>query len=210
MATNNSANFGTGTIGQVLTSNGTGVAPTFQAAPGVASLSQWANVSSTFYSTVTPYSTLSGGALSASRTWLIPFSTGASFTLTSLGIVCSTYSSPDTVRLGIYTMNQGTGAATLLTDFGTISVTATGFFSASSLTQAITPGFYYLAVNLNTNHNNYNTLNSAPSSVVTSSGVLVLGFLYNNGAGTLPSSITQANLNGTYQSNPILTIIQGH
>jgi hypothetical protein len=30
MATNNAANFGTGTIGQVLTSNGTGVAPTFQ------------------------------------------------------------------------------------------------------------------------------------------------------------------------------------
>lgn len=34
MVTNNSANFGTGTAGQVLTSNGPGVAPTFQAASG--------------------------------------------------------------------------------------------------------------------------------------------------------------------------------
>lgn len=34
MATQNSANFGTGSVGQVLTSNGSGVAPTFQSASG--------------------------------------------------------------------------------------------------------------------------------------------------------------------------------
>lgn len=31
MATNNSSNFGTGTVGQVLTSGGSGITPTFQA-----------------------------------------------------------------------------------------------------------------------------------------------------------------------------------
>lgn len=48
MVTNNSGNFGTGTSGQVLTSNGEGVAPTFQALP--ASI------------TTTQYDALSGGA----------------------------------------------------------------------------------------------------------------------------------------------------
>lgn len=40
MPTNNAANFGTGTSGQVLTSNGTGVAPTFQNPAGVFQLIQ--------------------------------------------------------------------------------------------------------------------------------------------------------------------------
>ena len=133
--TNNSCNFGTGTSGQVLTSNGAGVAPTFQAAglgTGVKSIPAWIGVNtSVLYWNTAPYVTSAPITPSSTQTYLVPFSTQGSFTLRAIGVLCAVYNSSDTIRLGIYTMSTSTGAATLLTDFTTVSVTSTGRFGFS-------------------------------------------------------------------------------
>lgn len=214
MATNNAANFGTGTAGQILTSNGSGVSPTFQAAPaqsGVKSVPGWLGVNNTLlYWNTAPYITSAPITPLLKRTYLVPFSTQGDFTLNRIAVLCEVFAFLDSIRFGIYTMDASTGAATLLTDFGTVNATGTGRIGLTSLGQAITPGFYYLAAIFNTNNNTY-TANSGNVAVVvdTGTGSLIAGFVYNNGLATLPASISSANLSGTQIVSPPLILING-
>ena len=215
MATNNAANFGTGTAGQVLTSNGSGVAPTFQAVPeqsGIKSSPAWLGVNNTLlYWNTAPYITSAAITPLSKRTYLVPFSTQGVFTLNRIAVLCAVYSGPlDSCRFGIYTMDTSTGAATILTDFGTVNATGTGRIGLTALGQDLEPGFYYLAVIFNTANNTY-TANSGNVAVVvdTGTGNLIAGFVYNNGAASLPASISSANLSGTQIVSPPLILING-
>jgi hypothetical protein len=215
MATNNAANFGTGVAGQVLTSNGSGASPTFQAVPEEADIKSspaWLGINNTLlYWNTSPYITSAAITPSSKQTYLVPFSTQGAFTLNRIAVLCAVYSAPlDVLRFGIYTMDGSTGAATLLTDFGTVNATGTGRIGLTALGQAITPGFYYLAVIFNTVNNTY-TANSGNVAVVvdTGTGNLIAGFVYNNGSAALPSSISSANLSGTQIVSPPLILING-
>lgn len=94
MVTNNAANFGTGTSGQVLTSNGAGVAPTFQAA-------------STGNLVLIQSQTPSGAAS-------VTFTTGISATYTTYLFVCSniTLSAGSALNLQVSTNGGSTYSST--------------------------------------------------------------------------------------------------
>lgn len=206
MATNNAANFGTGTAGQVLTGNGTGVEPTFQAVAagkGLGSLSYppWGTMSGLTFSPFVVTSTSIGLVATANATYLQPMGVPSPMTITSLILNCNLFVSSDTCRLGIYTMDNSANA-TLLTDFGTVTVTGTGTKTLGSLSQALTPGYYYLATNFNTWNNQYrvaSVISAIPLASATTSG-----FRFNNAAGTFPSSITAVQIGGTYVQVPLL------
>lgn len=199
MATNNAANFGTGTAGQVLTSNGAGVAPTFQAAAAggsAPSAPPWVNSATTLWWGPGPISPVSTLTPVANQTYLTPFINYQTFTITAIGVTCSGpfSGSNDTVRLGIYTITQSTGAATLLADFGVATVNGTGVKSVGSLSQAVAPGSYYVAAVFASANNIYRTTDNLEASFIDTTGTFWHGFLYNNGASTLPASITQAQI----------------
>ena len=212
MVTNNASNFGTGTSGQVLTSNGAGVAPTFQAAAagsGQPTMPVWVNANPTLlYWNTAPYTTNESLTPLSKRTYLVPFSTQGTFDLNKIAVLCD-YQSPftDTVRFGIYTMASD-GAVTLSADFGTASANAAGAIGKSALHHSVSPGFYYLAVIFNTVNSNYYCNKDNVAVVVdVSTGNLIAGFVYNNGASTLPASISAANLSGTQIVSPPLILI---
>lgn len=207
MATNNSANFGTGTSGQVLTSNGTGVAPTFQSAGSSGGVSNssalppWVYLDTNFYwSPVNSSNLATIGFPLANQTYLLACGFERAFTLTSVSIRTTSYASNDLVRIGMYNMDSTDAAATsILVNFGLLTVTGTGVFSIGSLTQAVPAGWYYFALNFNSVNERYlGYVNSASTPVLYSlaSPAPAGAFLYNNGAGTFPASISAATLTG--------------
>lgn len=204
MATNNAANFGTGTAGQVLTSNGSGVSPTFQSAPtgGVSSYPAFIIPQSGAYRSFIACQTVAAGSFGANIVYLVPFCTSAAFTLNTMAIYCSTHTTNDTIRMGIYTMTPSTGAGTLLTDFGTVSATAVGFVAKTSLSQAVAAGCYYLAVNFASLNSSYYVPLTVLTTIRHNNNSPANGVYYNIGNNTLPATITQANLNGGFLFTP--------
>jgi hypothetical protein len=197
MATNNSSNFGTGTSGQVLTSTGEGSAPTFQnstggSAPGGGfGFPPWANLSVvTGGWSPTAYTVIAASSFSTNRTYLTPSVLSTGITITSISINCSTGAGTDSVRLGVYTMDTSANA-TLLADFGTISVNANGVFTISSLSTVLDAGYYYFAWNFSTAARNYSVVNHLPQILFFAGGT---AYVHNNAASTFPASITAAQV----------------
>lgn len=198
MATNNSANFGTGTSGQVLTSNGTGVAPTFQTSTGGTApggglgFPPWATLAYQVggWSPILCTGTTSGaGYFAANKICLIPAVLPSGITVTSMSINCAVRVGTDSVRMGVYTMAK-TAEATLLADFGTVSVASTGLKTISSLSTVLVPGYYYFAVIFASVTNTY----TVPSGIICPLYTFNDSFQYNNGTSTFPASVTAANI----------------
>ena len=191
MATNNTSNFGTGTSGQVLTSNGSGVAPTFQAAAanaGVSSMPAWANVNSNLWWSPTPYTGLGSLGLTTYTVYLMPFLTYGAFTLTAVGIICGTYLfAPTSIEFGLFSRGGN-----LITSLGTLSVTASGLFTITGLSQSVPAGWYYIGFQPNNNFSSYRyarAQNTICGVNKVDTGATASQIWYPKGSAGLPSSI---------------------
>jgi hypothetical protein len=107
MATNNSGNFGTGTIGQVLTSNGPGVSPTFQTSSGGITVTQFDAVSGGAGNTLVSFGPGNAGQVyQSSGAGVNPAYSTATYPSTTT-INQLLYSSATNVISGLSTSNNG-------------------------------------------------------------------------------------------------------
>lgn len=120
MATINSLSFGTGTVGQVLTSNGAGVAPTFQAAAGggVTSLAGTANQ-------ITASAATGAVTLSIPSTFIAPGSIAATTTVTATSGAITATAGDVVVTAGNITLPQTTASSAT----GVVKVAGTRWIS---------------------------------------------------------------------------------
>jgi hypothetical protein len=83
------------------------------------------------------------GSLSAGYMRAVPILIPAGVTVSALGVNVTTLGAGETMRLGIY--DDATGIPTnLMLDAGTIDASTTGYKEITGLTQALTPGRYWI------------------------------------------------------------------
>jgi len=138
-----------GAATEVLTSNGPGALPTFQAAagggggnayqPGILNNANYAYIG--FY---TGSATTSTFAVTTDRLLFIPLFVSEDITLTKIYISVTTAVAGASGRAGIYKF-VNTGTFTLVKDFGTFSCAATGIQTCTSSQAVKTTDQYYLA-----------------------------------------------------------------
>jgi len=93
---------------------------------------------------------LTSAAMTANRTYYIPFFVSATKTFDRIAIETSTsFSGSAVVRLGIYN-NTGGKPSTVLVDAGTVNPTVASTAYAATISQSLTPGWYWLAANCQT------------------------------------------------------------
>jgi len=214
MATNCASNFGTGTAGQILTSNGEGNAPTFQdlaARGGIPSIPKWAKVNSNLWWSPVPYKALGNIGVTGSTIYGTPFVTYGSFTITAVAITCGFYSVSSSLEFALYSCASA-GTGTLINSLGTVSVTGTGLKTITSLSQAVSPGWYYLCFQPSNSANQYNyasTTNTACFVNKTDTGVTMGGVSYAKGTAGFPASITAGQFGTILGSNSFVLLMQG-
>jgi hypothetical protein len=94
--------------------------------------------------------TINSAAQTANRTYYIPFFVSATKTFDRIAIESGpTFSGSAVVRLGIYN-NTGGKPSTVLLDAGTVSPTVASTAYAATISQSLTPGWYWLAANTQT------------------------------------------------------------
>ena len=215
MVTNNSCNFGTGTAGQVLTSNGVGVSPTFQAYPaaaGLPSIPEWMNVSSSLWWSPLPYTAVTGGTNSAFYTiYFLYFAAQGAFTLTGVGVTVQEVFLNGTAAFALYSISGG-GAGTLVATLGSISISTTGFISLTGLSQSVSEGAYYIAFQPQTVIANYNYTSGTNQEAVVKkadTGTIISELAYLKATSGFPSTVTTGNL-GTLTGSSIIILMQGN
>ena len=214
MATNNALNFGTGTSAQVLTSNGTGVSPTFQSLPntgGIPSIPKWINVNSNLWWSPTPYKALGNLGVTANTIYAMPFLTHGSFTMTAVGITCGFYSVSSSLEFALYSCSNS-GSATLVNTLGTVSVTGTGLKTITGLTQAVSPGWYYLCFQPSNSSNQYNNSSAANTACFvnkTDTGATISEVLYAKGSSGFPASIAASLFSSSLVTTSFIILMQG-
>lgn len=133
-----------GTSGQVLTSNGAGVDPTFQTLSISTGLSNNGLKSGALYQGLGLFYSGTAGTFAANTMYFTPVYVGASTTITKIGVVVDTLEVGKTVRIGIYTALNGIPTSLIL-DAGTISTTTTGVKNIT-ISQAVTNQVYFFAI----------------------------------------------------------------
>jgi hypothetical protein len=129
-----------GTSGQVLTSAGAGVTPTWSTPlAGVA----WTGFASG-YNYYAQGGAQSNGTNSLNNMTLVPFALSVSTTFTKIGIFVNTAGVGSTVRLGIYNSTNGLPSSRLL-DAGTVATTTSSTLTLITINQTLSPGLYWLA-----------------------------------------------------------------
>lgn len=96
------------------------------------------------YSSPLASGALSTLALSAGTMYAAPFFVPVTTTFTTIGLEVTTLALTKSIQLGIYT-DTGSTPNALVLDAGNVSVATTGFKSIV-ISQALTPGWYWLAV----------------------------------------------------------------
>jgi hypothetical protein len=215
MATNNSSNFGTGTTGQILTSTGSGSAPTFQGAAqqpghpyavGTSLVSGFSAVCIPWVS-ANPGGSLTGtSALATVSIYLVPIYIDEAITYTKIG--CQVTGTPGVgskVDMVIYN-NSGTGNLP-----GTVLATAVNVSSESAglaegtISFSPTPGYHWLGIqrNATANVSVKGTSNSDSFSFFTNRAIISLGSPTN--AIQVLTFLGATNTYGTYNNNPTIT-----
>lgn len=99
-----------------------------------------------------PAGTATTGNLTTSRTYYASFYIGKSQTFDRIGVSTGAgFAGTATVRLGIYNMDTTTGKpSTVKFDAGTVSVTTTNTSTYITISQTLTAGWYFTAVNMQT------------------------------------------------------------
>lgn len=145
MTSNSALNVGFGVSGQVLTSNGPGLSPTYQT-PGSGSLSLgYATGQYYLLNTVGTSSGTQSGSVSADELRIVPFAVSETNTFDRFDFQVSSGSAAGTsCRLGIYNSVDGL-PGTVFVDFGTVVTDANGV-KTITINQAFTAGYYWAAV----------------------------------------------------------------
>lgn len=87
---------------------------------------------------------LSSNTLTANMIYLFPFYIPNSCTLAQMSFQVNGAVAGSSIELGLYTNNNGVADA-LITDLGNVVTTGTGQKNLTGLSQALTPGFYWVA-----------------------------------------------------------------
>lgn len=215
MTTNNSCNFGEGTSSQVLTSNGAGLAPTFQAPapqPGHPIAVDTSMPGSTT-AVVIPWVVCTAGtslaitdSLSNASIYLVPMYLDQVITYTKIGIqVTNTPGAGSTVDLVIYDNSASGGLP------GVVLISSTGLSSAAAglvegtISFSPSAGYYWMGVQRNA---------TAAVSVAGYANSDSFGFFTNRAlislsnptnAILIPKFLGATNTYGTYGNNPTIT-----
>lgn len=88
------------------------------------------------------------GIGTATSTVTVPFYVGMTASFDRIGVYCSASTAASTVRLGIYSSAATGKPGVLLVDGGTVATTSTGIKEAT-ISQSLDPGWYWLAVRVN-------------------------------------------------------------
>lgn len=214
MVTSNAFNFGTGTAGQILTSNGSGISPTFQslaALDGVPSIPGWINTNSSLWWSPTPYTGTGNLGVTANTIYAMPFLTYGSFTITAVGITCGFYSFASSLEFALYLCSPGGGAA-LVSSLGTVSVTSSGLKTITGLTQQVSADWHYLCFQPSNGSNQYSYASQANTACLvnkTDSGDTIGQVRYAKGTAGFPASISTTQFSSTLSTNSYIMLIQG-
>ncbi len=143
MTSNSALNVGFGVSGNVLTSNGPGLAPSFQASSGGASLGY---ATGYYYGiNLIGHSASAGITYPADNIRCVPFQITKNNTFDAFSLNVTVASSAGTsCRLGIYNSVNGLPGTVLVT-LGTALTDALGVATVS-VSQALTPGYYWFAL----------------------------------------------------------------
>lgn len=214
MATNNSANFGTGESGQVLTSSGAGVTPTFQApvqqpghpyAVGTALVSGFSSVCIPWVSANPGGSVTGTSALSTVSIHLVPIYIDEAITYTKIG--CQVTGTPGVgSKVDMVVYSAGTGGLP-----GTVLATAVNVPSESSglaegaISFSPTPGYHWLGIQRNSTASVSvkGTSNSDSFSFFTNRAIISVGAPTNSIQ--ILTFLGATNTYGTYNSSPSIT-----
>jgi hypothetical protein len=215
MVTNNASNFGTGTSGQVLTSNGSGASPTFQEVAQQPGHPYAVGTALAFGLTAVciPWVVCGHGgsvpgtaAISNTSIFLIPMYIDEKITYTKIGCqVIGTPGAGSTIDLIIYS-NSGTGGLP-----GAVLITATNLSSAAAglvegtISFSPTPGYYWVGVQRNataavslTGYSNADDFAFFTNRALISLGVPTTVI-------QIQSQLAATNTYGTYNANPTIT-----
>lgn len=146
------------------------------------------------------------GTLSLSTTYYTPIYVTKTATVDRLVVrTASTFSGSGVVRLGIYNSDANGQPSTVLLDAGTVATSAASTDYSITVSQSLTPGTYWLAMNTQTAA----TTNSYQSIIGTANTV---GILQDMGAasttGALYSGYSQASVTGAFGTAASLTAAQ--
>lgn len=133
-----------GTSGDFLTSGGTG-SPTWTSPSALPTKSQVSGTVTTGYYNVPPGSN-NGNAQGTGGNTIVtftPYLAKWNMTMTSLSVNVTTSSSGNTQRLGLYSAGTNGLPDSRLNDFGTVSLTSTGFKTITGLSVSLTAGTTY-------------------------------------------------------------------
>ena len=146
------------------------------------------------------------GSLSTSTTYYTPIYITKTATVDRLVVrTASTFSGTGVVRLGIYNSDSNGQPSTVLLDAGTVATSAASTDYSITVSQSLTPGTYWLAMNTQTAA----TTNTYQSIIGTANTV---GILQDMGAastvGALHSGYLQASVTGAFATAASLTAAQ--
>lgn len=143
----------------------------------------------------------SGTALTANRTYYVPFYVNKTTTFDRIACVTtSAFSGTATVRLGIYNHDGANKPSTVLLDAGTVSATAASTAYTITISQSLSAGTYWLAMNTQT------TATTNTFFVTSSTPTMTFNQWYNGANGsTLISGWVQDSVTGAFATAGTLT-----
>lgn len=134
----------------------------------------------------------------ANRLYAVPIYVSSSLTAISLTVATTTVTTSGVARIGIYNTATSGDPGTLLLDAGTVSYSANTTAYSITISQAITPGWYWLASVVQTGSSTWvgysngaiNGPYQTQRAFSTASSNAVVGYYTDNVTGALPSTPT--------------------
>ena len=199
-----------GTTGQYLTkTSGTDLDFTWATISAVTSVTNFR--SGQFYKA---WGTHTNGTAALNVTYYLPIVIPNSITLDRISCTTSTtFAGTGVVRLGIYNID-GTGLpSTVLLDAGTVSVTASSTNYAITISQAMTPGIYYLAACLQTSATTNGFVGQTalyapamPQENTTPTGVSIYGYRQTGVTGAFATAATTGPIVSSANITPFVRV----
>lgn len=187
---------GTGSSGQVLTSNGVSALPSWESAGGGGFPNGGYRTGSRYYFGFPFNGSTNTLVLVADRLYSRPFMVGAQATFTRIGVRISAADSGKVIRLGVYRWENGLPTS-LVFDAGTVSAGSTGD-AEITISQALAPGVYAFALisdgtpTVFCPGNNIQGVAALTGDAATDSSMVTRGFYYTQSYGALPANYDTA------------------